>query len=101
MGASAQPTHASPDGRYLFGTLAESVASKAKPTVIVVKTKQSLGLATFDARALTDLDLHGYAFVGLLSFSGQRGKCLPPTLTAFGFLFYLHSGGLCSVIGKT
>ena len=36
MGASAQPTNASPDGRYLFGTLAESVASKARPTVIVV-----------------------------------------------------------------
>ena len=27
MGASAQPTNASPDGRYLFGTLAESVAT--------------------------------------------------------------------------
>ena len=26
MGASAQPTNASPDGRYLFGTLAETVA---------------------------------------------------------------------------
>ena len=48
MGASAQPTNASPDGRYLFGTLAETVASKAKPTVIVVKTKQSVGLATFE-----------------------------------------------------
>jgi len=48
MGASAQPTNAAPDGRYLFGTLAEAVASRARPTVIVVKTKQSLGLATFD-----------------------------------------------------
>ena len=48
MGASAQPSNASPDGRYLFGTLAEAVASRARPTVIVVKTKQSLGLATFD-----------------------------------------------------
>jgi len=48
MGASAQPTNASPDGRYLFGTLAEGVASKARPTVIVVKTRQSLGMATFE-----------------------------------------------------
>ena len=48
MGASAQPTNAAPDGRYLFGTLADAVASRAKPTVIVVKTRQQLGLATFD-----------------------------------------------------
>jgi nucleotide-binding universal stress UspA family protein len=48
MGASAQPTNAAPDGRYLFGTLAESVASRARPTVIVVKTKQPVGLATFE-----------------------------------------------------
>jgi glucosyl-3-phosphoglycerate synthase len=48
MGASAQPANAAPDGRYLFGTVADAVASRAKPTVIVVKTKQKLGLATFD-----------------------------------------------------
>jgi nucleotide-binding universal stress UspA family protein len=48
MGASAQPSNAAPDGRFLFGTVAETVASKAKPTVIVVKTKQKLGLATFE-----------------------------------------------------
>ncbi len=48
MGASAQPTNAGTDGRYLFGTLAETVASKARPTVIVVKTRQALGLATFE-----------------------------------------------------
>ncbi len=48
MGASAAPTNAGPDGRYLFGTLADSVASRAKPTVMVVKTRQQLGLATFD-----------------------------------------------------
>jgi glucosyl-3-phosphoglycerate synthase len=48
MGASAHPSNASPDGRFLFGTVADAVASKAKPTVIVVKTKQKLGLATFD-----------------------------------------------------
>jgi nucleotide-binding universal stress UspA family protein len=49
MGASAHPTNASPDGRFLFGTLADTVASKARPTVIVVKTKQQLGISTFDA----------------------------------------------------
>jgi glucosyl-3-phosphoglycerate synthase len=48
MGASAQPSNAAPDGRFLFGTVADTVASKARPTVIVVKTKQKLGMATFD-----------------------------------------------------
>ena len=40
--------NATPDGRYLFGTLAETVASRAKTTVVVVKTRQQLGLATFE-----------------------------------------------------
>ena len=71
MGASAQPTNASPDGRYLFGTLAEAVASKAKPTVIVVKTKQSLGLATFEElRASEGTLAHADAFV-------ERSRSLP------------------------
>ncbi|MBA2264070.1 MAG: glucosyl-3-phosphoglycerate synthase [Chloroflexi bacterium] len=71
MGASAQPTNASPDGRYLFGTLAESVASKAKPTVIVVKTKQSVGLATFEElRASEGTLAHADAFV-------ERSRSLP------------------------
>ncbi|HEX2194993.1 MAG TPA: glucosyl-3-phosphoglycerate synthase, partial [Candidatus Limnocylindria bacterium] len=48
MGASAHPSNASPDGRFLFGAVADTVASRAKPTVIVVKTKQRLGMATFD-----------------------------------------------------
>lgn len=48
MGASAQPSNAAPDGRYLFGTVADAVASKARPTVIVVKTKQKLAMATFE-----------------------------------------------------
>jgi len=48
MGASAQPSNVAPDGRFLFGIVAEAVATKAKPTVIVVKTKQRLGLSTFD-----------------------------------------------------
>jgi nucleotide-binding universal stress UspA family protein len=71
MGASAQPTNAAPDGRYLFGTLAEAVASKAKPTVIVVKTKQSLGLATFEElRASEGTLAHADAFV-------ERSRSLP------------------------
>jgi glucosyl-3-phosphoglycerate synthase len=48
MGASAQPSNAAPDGRFLFGTVADTVASRAKPTVVVVKTRQRLGTSTFD-----------------------------------------------------
>ena len=48
MGASANPSTVAPDGRFLFGVVAEAVASRAKPTVIVVKTKQQLAVATFD-----------------------------------------------------
>ncbi len=50
MGAAAQPAdaRAGADGRYLFGSVPEAVASRAKPTVIVVKTKQRLGTATFE-----------------------------------------------------
>ncbi len=71
MGASAQPTNASPDGRYLFGTLAESVASKAKPTVIVVKTRQAVGLATFEElRASEGTLAHADAYV-------ERSRSLP------------------------
>jgi nucleotide-binding universal stress UspA family protein len=54
MGASAAPSNAGSDGRYLFGTLADAVASRAKPTVIVVKTRQQLGLATFDELRTTE-----------------------------------------------
>ena len=48
MGASAQPSNAAPDGRFLFGIVAEAVATRAKPTVIVVKTKRAPDRATFD-----------------------------------------------------
>jgi nucleotide-binding universal stress UspA family protein len=48
MGASAHPTTTTPDGRFLFGVVAETIASRAKPTVMVVKTKQRLAVATFD-----------------------------------------------------
>ena len=71
MGASAIPSNASPDGRYLFGTLAESVASRARPTVIVVKTKQSVGLATFEElRASEGTLAHADAYV-------ERRRSLP------------------------
>jgi glucosyl-3-phosphoglycerate synthase len=49
MGASANPSTVTPDGRFLFGVVAEAVASRAKPTVVVVKTKQELVVSTFDA----------------------------------------------------
>lgn len=48
MGASAHPAQVTPDGRFLFGVVAETVASRARPTVIVVKTRQQLAVATFD-----------------------------------------------------
>lgn len=48
MGASAHPATVSPDGRFLFGVVAETVASRAKPTVIVVKTRQQLAVGTFE-----------------------------------------------------
>jgi glucosyl-3-phosphoglycerate synthase len=48
MGASAHPATVAPDGRFLFGVVAETVASRAKPMVIVVKTRQTLAVATFD-----------------------------------------------------
>ena len=48
MGASAHPSTVTPDGRFLFGVVAEAVASRARPTVIVVKTKQKLAVATFE-----------------------------------------------------
>ena len=54
MGASAQPSNAAPDGRFLFGIVAEAVATRAARTVIVVKTKQQPGLATFDQLATAE-----------------------------------------------
>ena len=47
MGASAVP--ATSDGRtFLFGALPEAVATRSKKTVIVVKTGEAIGAATFD-----------------------------------------------------
>jgi nucleotide-binding universal stress UspA family protein/glycosyltransferase involved in cell wall biosynthesis len=50
MGASAQP--AGSDGEsYLFGALPEAVAARAKPTVVVVKTREVIGRQTFEQLA--------------------------------------------------
>ena len=50
MGASAQPFGA--DGEsYLFGALPESIAARARPTVIVVKTREAIGSSTFEQLA--------------------------------------------------
>ncbi|HEY4752497.1 MAG TPA: glucosyl-3-phosphoglycerate synthase [Candidatus Limnocylindrales bacterium] len=46
MGASAPPGE---PGTSLFGSLPEAVAQRAKPTVIVVKTREAIGRHTFDA----------------------------------------------------
>lgn len=50
MGASAAP--AAGEGQaYLFGALPETVAAKSTKTVIVVKTREPIGEATFDQLA--------------------------------------------------
>jgi glucosyl-3-phosphoglycerate synthase len=50
MGASASP--GGRDGEtYLFGALPEAVATRAKPTVIVVKTREVIGRQTFEQLA--------------------------------------------------
>ena len=50
MGASAQPFGS--DGEpYLFGALPESIAARAKPTVIVVKTREQIATSTFEQLA--------------------------------------------------
>jgi nucleotide-binding universal stress UspA family protein len=48
MGASATP--GSSDAS-LFGAIPEAIASRAKPTVIVVKTRESIGRGTFEQLA--------------------------------------------------
>ncbi|HET8586550.1 MAG TPA: glucosyl-3-phosphoglycerate synthase, partial [Candidatus Limnocylindria bacterium] len=70
MGAAAQPT-AGTDGRFLFGSVPEAVVSRAKPTVMVVKTKQSLGLAMFEQLRVAEGTLaEADAFV-------ERSRSLP------------------------
>ncbi len=48
MGASAFP---GPSTRSLFGALPEAIAMRARPTVIVVKTREPLSRATFEQLA--------------------------------------------------
>jgi nucleotide-binding universal stress UspA family protein len=50
MGASAQPAGTDGDS-FLFGALPEAVAARAKPTVVVVKTRETIGRATFEQLA--------------------------------------------------
>jgi nucleotide-binding universal stress UspA family protein len=50
MGASAQPAGANGDS-YLFGALPEAIAARAKPTVVVVKTRVAIGRQTFETLA--------------------------------------------------
>lgn len=47
VGASAQPTGTG-SGRRLFGRLAETVATRARPTVMVVKTREPFTAVTFE-----------------------------------------------------
>ncbi|MBA2557062.1 MAG: universal stress protein, partial [Chloroflexi bacterium] len=49
-GSAAPPEPSSPDGA-LFGLLPEAIAHQARPTVIVVKTKEPLNRTTFERRA--------------------------------------------------
>ena len=50
MGASAVPGGDGADS-YLFGALPEAIAARAKPSVVVVKTREEIGGATFDTLA--------------------------------------------------
>jgi nucleotide-binding universal stress UspA family protein len=50
MGASAVPGADGADA-YLFGALPEAIAARAKPSVVVVKTREAIGGPTFDALA--------------------------------------------------
>jgi nucleotide-binding universal stress UspA family protein len=50
MGASAQPSGTDGD-TYLFGALPEAIATRARPTVVVVKTREVIGRATFEQLA--------------------------------------------------
>jgi len=50
MGSSAAPGGDGADS-YLFGALPEAIAARAKPTVVVVKTRENISGPTFDALA--------------------------------------------------
>ena len=51
MGASAQPGATQNGESYLFGALPEAIAARARPSVVVVKTRERLERATFDQLA--------------------------------------------------
>ena len=52
MGASAAPPTAGDDARgILFGALPEAIATRARPTVVVVKTREPLSRHTFEQLA--------------------------------------------------
>jgi glucosyl-3-phosphoglycerate synthase len=50
MGASATPAGANGES-WLFGALPETIAARAKPTVVVVKTRETIGRQTFEQLA--------------------------------------------------
>jgi nucleotide-binding universal stress UspA family protein len=50
MGASATPAGAGGE-TYLFGALPEAIAARAKPSVVVVKTRETIGRQTFEQLA--------------------------------------------------
>jgi glucosyl-3-phosphoglycerate synthase len=50
MGASAQPSGSGSD-TFLFGSLPETIAARAKPSVVVVKTRERLERTTFEQLA--------------------------------------------------
>ncbi len=86
MGASAHPATVGPDGRFLFGVVAETVASRAKPTVIVVKTRQQLAVATFEElRAAEGTLAAADAFV-------ERSRSLPTIVDRWFAENTFHAG---------
>ena len=58
MGASAQTT--SPNGEtHLFGALPEAIATRARPSVVVVRTRETIETATFDQPGQPGRDARG------------------------------------------
>ena len=51
MGASAVPGGAEDGSAHLFGALPEAIAGRARPTVVVVKTRETIGRSTFEQLA--------------------------------------------------
>jgi len=50
VGASASAAEGGPDA-HLFGSLPEAIATRARPTVVVVKTRETIGRLTFEKLA--------------------------------------------------